>query len=103
MICKVKQVAAGVGADPAAGNLYQPVRPGNPAAAYTATPNLADQAPLTDPKRVHELMSPADQTPASCQRQGTRQQRSAVVTHSDSGSNARTARSLPIRGISQRA
>lgn len=50
MICKVKQVAAGVGADPAAGNLYQSVRPGNPAAAYTATPNLADQVPLTDPK-----------------------------------------------------
>lgn len=50
MICKVKQVAAGVGADLAAGNLCQPVRPGSPAAAYTATPNLADQAPMTGPK-----------------------------------------------------
>ena len=52
MICKVKQVAAGAGAHPAAGNLCQPIRPGNPAAAYTATPNLADQAPSTDPKRA---------------------------------------------------
>lgn len=51
MICKVKQVAAGVGADLAAGNLCQPVQPGSPAAAYTATPNLADQAPMTGPKR----------------------------------------------------
>ncbi len=41
-------VAAGVGADPAAGNLCQSARPENPAAGYTAMPHIADQAPLTD-------------------------------------------------------